>query len=88
MVSWMSAVRRPHHVSKRWVTVLVVGVALALLGLLWFLQGAGVVHVRPILCVSDCKPVEKSVGWLIAGVVACMAGIAIMIASVRHLRHR
>jgi hypothetical protein len=41
----------------------------------------------PILCVSNCKPIETSAGWLIAGVVACMAGIAITIASARHLRH-
>ena len=84
----MSALQSPHHVSKRWVVLLVVGVALALLGVLWFLQGAGAVHVRPILCVSNCKPVTKSVGWLIAGVVACMAGIAITSRSARHLRHR
>lgn len=83
----MSVLHGRHHVSKRWVILLVVGVALAFLGVLWFLQGAGAVHVRPILCVSNCKPVEKSLGWLIAGVVACMAGIAITIASARHLRH-
>ena len=84
----MSALRSPHHVPKRWVILLVIGVALALLGLLWFLQGVGAVHVRPILCVSNCKPVEKSVGWLIAGVAACMAGITITTMSARHLHHR
>jgi hypothetical protein len=84
----VSALRSPHHVPKRWVILLVVGVALALLGLLWFLQGVGAVQVRPILCVSNCKPVEKSVGWLIAGVGACMAGITITTMSARHLHHR
>jgi len=84
----MSALQSPHHVSKRWAVLLVVGVVLALLGVLWFLQGAGVVHVRPILCVSNCKPVTKSVGWLIAGAVGCVAGIAIATASARHLRRR
>lgn len=63
------------------------GVALALLGGLWFLQGAGAVHVRPILCATNCKPVEQSVGWLIAGAVACVAGIAITTTSAKHLRH-
>jgi len=84
----MSALQSPHHVSKRWAVLLVIGVALTLLGGLWFLQGAGVVHVRPILCVSNCKPVTKSAGWVIAGLVACMVGIAVATTSARHLRHR
>jgi hypothetical protein len=82
----MSALQGPHHVSKRRAVLIVIGVALALLGLLWFLQGAGAIHVRPILCVSNCKPVTKSTGWLIAGVIACMAGVAIAVTSARHLR--
>jgi hypothetical protein len=68
--------------------LLVVGVVLALLGLLWFLQGAGVLHVRPILCVSNCKPVTKSAGWLVAGVVVSGAGIALAGAGAKRLRHR
>jgi hypothetical protein len=41
------------------------GVALSLLGLLWLLQGADLVHIRPILCVANCKPLEgdRSAGW-------------------------
>ena len=83
----MSALHGPHHASKRRVVLIVIGVAVVLLGLLWFLQGTGAVHVRPILCVSNCKPVTKSLGWLVAGVVACMAGIALAVTSARHL-HR
>ena len=41
------------------------GVALTLLGLLWLLQGADLVHIRPILCVTNCTPLEGgSVGWM------------------------
>lgn len=84
----MSFLESPYHVSKRRVALVVIGVALALLGLLWLLQGAGAVHIRPVLCVSNCKPVTKSTGWLIAGVIACLAGVAIAVASARHLRRR
>jgi hypothetical protein len=84
----MAALQGRHHVSKRSVALIVIGVALTLLGLLWFLQGAGAVHIRPILCVSNCKPVTKSTGWLITGVVACIAGVAIAVRSARHLRRR
>ena len=69
-------------------TLLVVGVSLTALGVLWIVQGAGAVHVRPILCVSNCEPVEKSLGWLIAGVVAAIVGITVAATSARHLRHR
>lgn len=81
----MSTLQGPHHVAKWRVALIVIGVAFALVGLLWFLQGAGIVHVRPILCVSNCKPVAKSVGWLIAGMVACIAGVALALASARGL---
>lgn len=84
----MSALRDPRHVSKWRLVLLVIGVALTLLGVLWFLQGAGVVHVRPILCVSNCKPVTKSVGWLIAGIVAGMVGVALARASASDLHRR
>lgn len=53
----------------------IIGIAITLLGLLWFLQGADLVHVSPILCVADCEPlVGGSVGWLIAGLAGMTAG--------------
>jgi len=36
----------------------VVGVISLLLGELWFLQGLGLLHVRPILCFVDCAPIQ------------------------------
>ena len=40
------------------------GFALVLLGALWLLQGLGIVHIRPVLCFSDCAPIEgKSATW-------------------------
>ena len=61
----------------------IIGVGLALVGLLWFLQGADVVHLRPILCFAECEPlVGGSVGWLIAGVVVMLAGTFLIRLSV------
>jgi hypothetical protein len=48
-------------------------------GLLWLLHGADVVHVQPILCIADCEPVVGgSTAWLIAGLIAMLAGIALV----------
>lgn len=69
--------------------MIVLGVALAALGVLWTLQGTGVFHIRPVLCVADCKPVNKSNGWVVAGLVALILGIAATAAGLRHeYRHR
>ena len=69
--------------SHRWhVRTLVGGVVLAGLGLLWSLQGADLVHVRPVLCVTDCRPVTGgSVGWLVAGLVAFVLGVVLVARS-------
>ena len=76
------------RVNWRNITSLVVGVALMLLGSLWLLQGADLVHVRPMLCVTNCKPVTGgSVAWLTAGVVTLLIGLLFVAASTRY-RHR
>jgi hypothetical protein len=52
------------------------GVAIAIGGL-WLLQGLGVVHLRPILCVADCEQVRgPSVGWTLAGLAMLGIGAA------------
>jgi hypothetical protein len=84
----MSTSRGPRHISRRDVVAMVIGVIVALLGLLWFLQGAGIVHMRPVLCVSNCKPVTKSVAWLVIGALACVAGVALARRSARHVDRR
>ena len=63
------------------------GVALTLLGLLWLLQGADLVHIRPILCVADCKPLEGgSVGWMTAGALVLVVGLLVVASGVRRRR--
>ncbi|WP_372783014.1 hypothetical protein [Phenylobacterium sp.] len=50
------------------------GLALAL-GLLWLLQGLGLVHVKPILCAADCAGIEgRSTLWAVIGLVTAAAG--------------
>ena len=53
----------------------IVGVLAMALGLLWLLQGLDLIHLRPILCVADCEPVEGgSATWAIVGLVTAAAG--------------
>jgi hypothetical protein len=53
------------------------GVFIAL-GALWALQGAGIVHVKPILCVADCTELQGVSGqWLLTGIGAIAVGMAL-----------
>lgn len=57
----------------------IVGIIAALLGLLWFLQGSDLVHIKPILCFADCEPITgKSTTWQIAGAIVFVTGAAII----------
>jgi hypothetical protein len=54
---------------------LVLGVISVLLGGLWLVQGLGLVHVRPILCVADCEPLQgPSLAWAVAGFILAAVG--------------
>jgi len=75
--------------SAKFILGLAAGLIAASFGVLWALQGAGLVHVRPILCVSNCKPVtEGSASWLSLGVIFMLLGIAIIGAIVRWRTHK
>ena len=75
--------------TAKFILGLAVGLIAASLGVLWSLQGAGAVHVRPILCVSNCKPITGgSALWLGLGVIFMLLGIAIIGASVRWRNHK
>ena len=66
---------------------ILVGGLIAFLGLLWFLQGTGILHLRPILCVTNCEElVGTSPTWAIAGAVAFIIGSIIAATSVRRFR--
>ena len=60
------------------------GIIVTLLGLLWFLQGTGIIHLRPILCVANREPItEPSLVWAVIGAVAFVAGVFLIRLGVR-----
>jgi hypothetical protein len=62
----------------------IVGAVLAMLGLLWFLQGAGLVRICPVLCFADCECVEGgSLAWGIAGAITFAIGVVVAWVSLR-----
>ena len=65
--------------NKKFIPALSAGLIMTSLGVLWSLQGAAVIRIRPILCLSNCKPItEGSASWLGLGVVFMLLGIAII----------
>ena len=63
------------------------GVFVAILGLLWRLQGTGMLRMRPILCIANCEEVVgPSLFWAAAGAVALIIGAIVVAVSVRHSR--
>ena len=60
----------------------IVGLIAVLLGLLWFLQGADILQIRPILCFAGCDYIEGgSRFWEIAGALLFVLGIAVLTVS-------
>ena len=67
----------------RWV-LRIGGSVAGLLGLLWLVQGLGLVTIPPILCVAECETLAgPSTGWAIAGLVLLLAGVAAVVWSRR-----
>jgi hypothetical protein len=61
----------------------IVGIVLAMLGLLRFLQGTGVVRMCPLFCFVDCECVEGgSLFWGIAGALTFAIGVVLVWVSV------
>ena len=64
---------------------MVVEVVFTLLGLLWFLQGAGIIHLNPIMCVAECEPITgTSPLWAIIGAIVFVGGVLLIRISLRH----
>lgn len=72
------------RMKRKQLAGVLIGVLIALLGLLWFLQGAGVILLCPVLCITNCECVTGgSPFWVVAGAIAIMIGIGIVVVSVR-----
>ena len=57
----------------------VIGVIAILLGGLWLVQGLGLVTIAPILCVTDCEPLQgPAPQWAVAGGVLLLAGVGVV----------
>ncbi|MFA5080354.1 MAG: hypothetical protein WC472_01885 [Candidatus Paceibacterota bacterium] len=66
------------------IALAIVGIIAALLGLLWFLQGADLVHIKPLLCFANCQPVTgKSLTWQITGAIMFIVGIFIIYKNIK-----
>ena len=62
----------------------VAGAVLAALGLLWFLQGVGLLRIQPIFCVANCEEiVGPSPVWAGVGAIALVIGVLAIVASVK-----
>ena len=70
-----------------WVLVLLSGVGLGSVGILWFLQGSDLVHMDPLLCAADCRPiVGHQPAWQVAGGVTTLVGALTAVLAARKLR--
>lgn len=71
------------------IVFLLIGIILALLGLLWFLQGSDIIHLKPLLCFANCEPIiGKSLPWQIIGVIVFIAGVLIVGKSIRSISQK
>jgi hypothetical protein len=73
--------------KRRKLAAAFVGAIVALIGLVWFLQGAGMIHMCPVFCVMDCECVTGgSQFWEAAGAITFIVGVLIIVVSMRCVR--
>lgn len=59
---------------------MLLGAAFCLLGMLWLLQGAGLIHLKPVACVANCQPLTSpSVTWQLIGGVTATVSVAMIV---------
>lgn len=65
-----------------------ISLIVALLGLLWLVQGLDIVQIDPILCAGDCEPVTGgSVEWTVIGAIALAVGSTVVWAGLRRVNY-
>lgn len=72
--------------NKKYIAVFL-GIIMTLLGLLWFLQGSDLIHLKPILCFADCEPITgRSLQWQIIGAVTFVVGAFIIYSNLKRYK--
>jgi hypothetical protein len=57
----------------------IAGTLLTALGLLWAVQGADLIQIKPILCAANCEPITGgSTLWLSIGIITTAIGLALL----------
>jgi hypothetical protein len=75
--------------KRKQLAAALVGVIVASLGLLWFLQGAGILRLCPVLCFLDCECVSSgSQFWEATGAIVLIVGLTMIALSLRHVSTR
>lgn len=70
--------------NKKQIMVTIFGIIILSLGLLWFLQGSDLVHIKPVLCFANCQTIiGQSLQWQITGAVTFIIGVLIVYKSLK-----
>ncbi|AHG01708.1 hypothetical protein HALLA_00020 (plasmid) [Halostagnicola larsenii XH-48] len=78
------ATRNIHAWNTKATVLTILGAIVALLGMLWVVQGLGIIQIDPILCVADCEPITgRSVQWTVIGAITLAVGIVGVWAGLR-----
>lgn len=57
----------------------IVGIIFTALGVLWSVQGADLIQIKPFLCVANCEPITGgSMLWLSIGIITTAIGLALL----------
>ncbi|SEW22568.1 hypothetical protein SAMN05216285_3149 [Natrinema salifodinae] len=65
--------------NTRATVLTILGVVVSFLGILWTVQGLGIVQIDPVLCATECEPITgRSAQWALTGVITLFAGVVIV----------
>jgi hypothetical protein len=68
-----------YHKEMKQIILLPIAIILTLLGLLWFIQGIGLLNITPILCFANCQPITGgSPVWAAIGALMLVVGVIII----------
>ncbi len=78
--------RNIHTWNAKATVLTILGVIVGILGMLWLVQGLGIIQIDPILCVGDCEPITgRSVQWTVIGAIALFVGSVSVWAGLRRV---